>query len=300
MGRGTRWRRAPRRWIVSAFTRLLTKPLKSYELRVPNDLVELKAALRKGDVLLVEGDQRVSQVIRYLTQSSWSHAAIYIGDELLRGDPRRAAEVRQRFGDEAQYLLVEAIDGEGVVASPLQKYEHYNVRLCRPQGLRREDVAQVLEAVIEHLGDEYDVRHMVDLARYFFPVSFLRRRWRRSALRLGRRSKHEVICSSMIARAFARVGYPIMPRVVSAPAGLSRSWWRRLFGGNGHRYAARFRRYPAALVTPRDFDLSPYFEVVKFNHMADPHFDYREIIWEDTEEGGEEAAASANGAEADP
>ena len=41
-----------------------------------------------------------------------------------------------------------------------------------------------------------------------------------------------------------------------------------------------------SLVTPRDFDLSPYFEVIKFNLIAGARFDYRRIVW--AEDGAEE------------
>jgi len=279
----TRARRALRARIVALCTRLLTKPLRSYEQRVPNNLHQLKKALRKGDVVLVEGDQRISQVIRYLTQSSWSHAALYVGDELLKPAYGRSAALTKAFGDDARFLLVEAVDGEGVAISPLRKYEKYNIRICRPQGLRREDVPRVLSEVIRRLGDPYDVRHLVDLARYFFPVSLVPRRWRQAALRFGSKEGRQVICSSMIAKAFARVGYPILPRVVAESEALARPWWRRLVSRNGHRTIAHFREQPPALITPRDFDLSPYFEVVKFNHLADPNFSYRDIVWEDEE-----------------
>ena len=35
------------------------------------------------------------------------------------------------------------------------------------------------------------------------------------------------------------------------------------------------------LVTPRDFDLSPYFEIVKFNIIENMRFDYHKILWAD-------------------
>ncbi|MCB1614751.1 MAG: hypothetical protein KDI30_01940, partial [Pseudomonadales bacterium] len=41
----------------------------------------LRQHLRPGDVLLVEGNSRISTAIKYLTQSTWSHAALYVGDE---------------------------------------------------------------------------------------------------------------------------------------------------------------------------------------------------------------------------
>lgn len=271
-----------RRRLIAAGARILTKPLRSYTQRVPNNIESLKKTLRKGDVLLVEGDQRVSQVIRYLTQSSWSHSALYVGNELLKGPGERAAELTERFGADAQHLLIEAVFGEGVIASPLGKYERYNIRICRPHRLHREDVERVISNVAVHLGDAYDVRHIYELARYFFPVEIVPQRWRRATLHLGSGSEREVICSSMLAKAFATVGFPIAPEVTIEEGTGPRPWWRALVGLNGHRPLAKFRRQDPALITPRDFDLSPYFEIVKFNHLADPRFSYRDIVWEET------------------
>ena len=73
-----------RRWLTQKIIAYLTRTLPDYERRTVNDLRALKARIRPADVLLVQGEQRVSAIIRYLTQSSWSHAAIYIGDALLR------------------------------------------------------------------------------------------------------------------------------------------------------------------------------------------------------------------------
>jgi hypothetical protein len=271
-----------RRWVIAECTRLLTKPLASYVQRVPNNIEKLKKTLRKGDVLLVEGDQRISQVIRYLTQSSWSHCALYVGDELLKGNPERAAELRRRFGEEAHSLLIEADVPDGVCASPLTKYQRYNIRICRPQGLHREDVDEVIHHAISHLGRRYNVRHIYELARFFFPVSIVPRRWRRAALTFGSGNNRAVICSKLLADAFSRVGYPIVPEVTVTDAPpRTVTWWKRLISRPEPKPLATFRRHSTALVTPRDFDLSPYFEVVKFNHLGDPRFNYREIIWDD-------------------
>ena len=77
--------------------RVLTKPRGHYQRFQPERPGERSAAsIRKGDVMLVDGDQRVSEVIKYLTQSSWSHAALYVGDELLRRHPARRAELLGR------------------------------------------------------------------------------------------------------------------------------------------------------------------------------------------------------------
>jgi len=263
---------------------------------VPNNMDKLKETLRIGDVLLVEGDQRISQVIRYLTQSSWSHCGLYMGDALLKGDPERAAALRQRFGDEANYLLIEADTPEGVCASPLSKYERFNIRICRPR-LHPGDIDTLLAHVVSHLGRKYNVRHVYELARFFFPVSIVPRRWRRAALTFGAGNERSIICSKLIADAFTRIGYPILPEVVTvtdAPAP-RRHWVKRAIARSAPPPPlARFRCRSTGLVTPRDFDLSPYFEVVKFNHVGDPRLNYRDIVWD--EQPAAVIPTSSNGA----
>ena len=46
---------------------------------MPYDFNRLKYEIRPGDVLLIEGRSRVAQIIRTITQSPWTHAALYIG-----------------------------------------------------------------------------------------------------------------------------------------------------------------------------------------------------------------------------
>ncbi len=279
MGATARIRHVLRQRLVDVLTRLLTKPVHVYEQRVPNNPTNLKEHLRTGDVVLVQGDQRISQVIRYLTQSSWSHSSLYIGDELQRLRPDLAAQLQAQHGEEARHLLVEAIAGEGVICTPVTRYIRHNLRVCRPRGLRREDLVRVIDEVVGQIGVPYDVRHIFDLGRYFFPVTLIPRRFRRAALHYGAGSTREVICSTMLARAFARVGYPVLPRVTIDEIAEQTHWLRRMLGRNGHGPRAVYREEDPALITPRDFDLSPYFEIVKFNHLCGGKFDYRRIAW---------------------
>jgi hypothetical protein len=272
-----------RQALLRAGERLLTKPRGHYQRFQPNNLAKLRRIIRKGDIVLVDGEQRVSEVIKYLTQSSWSHAALYVGDELLRRHPQRRTDLLARYGADAEHLLVEALMESGVVASPLAKYELVNLRVCRPRGLAPEHLIRILDEVLAQLGGCYDVQNALDLARYFFPVSLIPRSWRRTALDLGNRLTRDVICSSMLARAFDNVGFPIMPTVVSTGNGRgprSRlAFLRRAPDGE----PPVFRHKSPRVVTPRDFDLSPYFDVLKFNavDVDEAHFDYRRICWED-------------------
>jgi hypothetical protein len=270
-----------RRHLYRLSAHVLTKPRGNYNLLLPNDLENMLSHVRPGDVVLVDGEQRVSEVIKYLTQSTWSHSVLYVGDEILRRFPERREALVAAHGRDAEHMVIEALM-EGVVASPLSKYANLNMRVCRPSGLRAEDRQRILDEVIAQLGLHYDVKHIVDLARYFFPVSLIPRRWRRKALQLGSGLPTQVICSSMIGRAFQNVGFPILPATAPGTPAVARYRWRdRLLRRTPPPYPLLFRRQLPAIITPRDFDLSPYFEVVKFNLVRATKFDYRRIQWDD-------------------
>lgn len=285
------WRFHPiasvRRAVVGFATRLLTKPLGQYAYRIPNDLSNLKRHIRKGDVVLVEGNERVSEVIKYLTQSSWSHAALYVGDEPLKRDPALAKELIAQYGDDANFLVVEALVESGVVLSPLSKYLGFNIRVCRPYNLAPADLRHIMDEVLSEVGYTYDLKNVFDLLRYFLPVSLVPRRFRRKALQFGSGEPTRVICTSMIGEAFQRVGFPVVPSFRELPSAMTpdaggASFWRRRQRLDGHRFGV-FQRVSPSLITPRDFDLSPYFEIVKFNIIEDLKFDYRKLLWADDE-----------------
>src|SRR6202040_3839674 len=69
-------------WMFDNVGRLiarLQKPANHCEPFTPNDSTTLRDTLRPGDVLLVEGKGHISGSIKYLTQSTWSHSALYVG-----------------------------------------------------------------------------------------------------------------------------------------------------------------------------------------------------------------------------
>jgi hypothetical protein len=266
---------------VNFAVRLLTKPLKAYALHIPNDMTRLKRHLRKGDVILVEGNERISECIKYLTQSSWSHATLFVGDEPLRREPSRRAEFLEKFGEDADFMVLEALVDQGVVLSPLSKYRNFNIRVCRPYNLSSADLRVLLEEALGHVGDSYDIKNILDLARYFLPVSMVPRRFRRQALHFGSGEPTRVICSSLIAECFERVGFPIAPKFVEPPGEGPHSLFERLFGRDGATVYGVMRRVSPTLITPRDFDVSPYFEIIKFNVIESLRFDYRKILWAD-------------------
>ncbi|MGD9920650.1 MAG: YiiX/YebB-like N1pC/P60 family cysteine hydrolase [Pseudorhodoplanes sp.] len=231
----------------------LDQPIKGYEPFTPSTPDALRSTLRAGDVLLVEGNTRISSVIKYLTQSTWSHAALYVGRIGDRETP-----------DGEPLTLVEANLGEGVVAVPLSKYFLYHTRICRPTGLSPEDRRRVCAFAAERIGFDYDPQNVIDLARYLFPLP-MPARWRRRMIALGSGEPTRVICSVLIAQAFEAVRYPILPKIA------------QIEGESAKRDIMHIQH--SSLYAPRDFDISPYFDVVKPT-LANG-FDHRAFQWAD-------------------
>ena len=244
-------------WVLDGVGRViarhLERPARGYEPFTPSDPESLRLVLQPGDVLLVEGSNHISGVIKYLTQSTWSHAALYVGHI---GD-RQTAEGEP-------LTLVEANIGQGVVAAPLSKYIRFHTRVCRPTGLTADDRARVCAYATERIGFDYDLQNIIDLMRYLFPLP-VPQRWRRRMMSLGSGHPTRIICSALIAQAFENVRYPILPKVTL------------LESEEARREMLEIRH--SSLYAPRDFDISPYFEVVKPTIVKG--FDYKTMQWSD-------------------
>ena len=71
----------------------------------------------------------------------------------------------------------------------------------------------LMDDAVAAIGWRYDLRNVFDLARYLIPVAVVPPRWRIAALHFGSGEPTEVICSSLIARLFDKVRFPILPTV---------------------------------------------------------------------------------------
>lgn len=228
------------------------------------DFERVKYELRPCDVILAEGRSRVSEVIKLITQSPWSHAFLYVGKMHDIENPMLRERVQQHYkGSSDEPLIIESIMGKGTVIVPLSQYEPDHLRICRPKNISRQDAQQVIAFAIGRLGMEYGIRHNLDLFRFLMPWNILPRRWRSSLFTQAMGKPTEDICSSMLAEAFASVKFPIIPIVKP----------------NKTHGLKIYKRNPKLFV-PSDFDYSPYFEIIKYPMFElSEHTVYRKMPW---------------------
>lgn len=245
-------------WIGARILRYLDQPTWRYAPFFSPDIDVLRRSLRPGDILLIEGNTRLAAIIKYLTQSTWSHAALYIGDA-LGADPK---------GGEPQ-VLIEALAPLGVIAVPLSNYVGFNKRICRPVGLTDEDRKAVIDFAVARLGTRYDNKQIFDLARYLIPYPPVPVSIRRRLLAFGGGDPTKAICSTLIAQAFASVHYPILPERIEVGG--------KIYGVGPYVESEIEHIRANGLYTPRDFDVSPYFAVIK--PTVENGFDYHALKW---------------------
>lgn len=251
-------------WLAQKVVSWLTHEMPASDISL-SDFDRLCFEIRPCDVLLVEGRSRVSNVIKNITQSPWTHAAIYIGRLHDVEDPAaRELIAAHHQGHATDQLIIEAVLGEGTIVRPLSKYRGEHVRICRPKGLSLSDAQRVMSFAAQHLGNGYDVRHLLDIGRFLLPYALIPRRWKSSLFEHHAGVPTRTVCSSMIAGAFSAVHFPILPVIHRAEDGRL-----QLFKRNSR------------LHTPRDFDYSPYFDIIKYPLLGfDDLAVYRQLPWD--------------------
>lgn len=253
--------------IMQRFTQWLLKdvrPLRNFSL---SDFDKICYEIRSGDVLLIEGRTRVSEVIGIITQSPWTHSALYIG----RLEDIEDSHVRNKIteyykGDVNEQLIIESLMGQGTIINPLSTYKLEHVRLCRPHEISKQDTQQVIKYCVYQLGTDYDIRQIFDLARFLFPWHLWPRRWRSSLFKHNAGRPTRESCATLLAEAFASVKFPVLPLVKQQI---------------DHQYAL-VQRNPR-LFSPSDFDFSPYFDIIKYPMIhAVGSMDYHKLKWDNS------------------
>jgi len=84
------------------------------------DFDRISYEIRACDVILIEGRSRVSEVIKMLTQSAWSHSALYVGRLFTIEDPELRTRIQQKLNcADNEQILIEGILGQGIVVEKL-------------------------------------------------------------------------------------------------------------------------------------------------------------------------------------
>lgn len=246
-----------KRAIGERLAAFLSKDLPGYQRLDTVAIDVIAGTLQKGDIVLVDGNTRISTAIKYLTQSTWSHACLYVGE---------------KGGDGLEANLLEADLKNGVHLTNLDHYGNYNLRICRPVNLSDEEVGDVVEFARKRIGHQYDLKNVIDLIRYVIQKPAVPNRYRRSLLSLGSGEPTKAICSTLIAESFQSIDYPILPRRKGKLGQRGEAGEVPLY------YKSHFTHF-----TPRDFDLSPYFRIIK--PTIESGFDHHSLAWEasDTE-----------------
>ena len=140
-----------REHISRAILRYLSKPTKRYAPFFSPEPEIFRRALEPGDIVLIEGNTRLSAIIKFLTQSTWSHASLYLGD-------RAGGQTQDQASDSEPNALLEADVEHGVTTVPLSKYLDFNKRICRPVGLSAESRQKVIDYALSRRGKLYDFK----------------------------------------------------------------------------------------------------------------------------------------------
>ena len=186
---------------------------------------EIKSTLEPGDVVLVEGQSRVSSAIQFITSSNWSHAAIFIGE-----------------AGSLSHCLIEVKAVDGCKFTDIDVYMHHNLRICRPVFLNNKKRKILIDYLIKKIGSKYDLKNIIDLIRYIFPNPPVPKKLRRNLIGIGAGDPTRAICSTLIAEAFKEIGHPILP-------------FR-------DKFKSIVLRHPTYCL-PKDFDISPFFQIIK-------------------------------------
>jgi hypothetical protein len=242
-------------WVGKRLASYLSKETGFKPVSPPSNPLHLQESLLPGDVLLVEGSSRISKAIKYLTHSTWSHAALFVGYNFSNAYP-------------ADCCLIEADIVNGVTCSSLEKYSQCHTRICRPIGLHDYEYRELIHYAILQLGHQYDLRNVFDIARYLLPNPPVPSRFRRQLLELGSGDPTRAICSTLIAQAFREIQYPILPDL-SKRADEQIELVDFL--------PKQFHSIHHTFITPRDFDVSPYFEIVKPTIISG--FNFHDFEW---------------------
>ncbi len=215
------------------------------------------------DVILVRGNVRISRIIQTLTKSPYSHVTFYKGNgKIIESDP------------------------EGVLVEDIDKYLPLDIRICRPVMLDRRAKKTVL-AYMEKMVEQQPKYDIANLEKLFFKYMYTKVR-PDIKVYIGGNTDFEkyYICSGMIAHAFHKAGYPIVPSLRFRNARKKTN--RPLDSVSAYEKMVKLLKKNYSQIVPGDFDNSPFFASVKFLYLDSKYNAKKRFQLEQEEESEEQ------------
>ena len=131
------------------------------------DFDRVREELTPCDVVLVEGRTKADNTLKTVSESVWSHAALYIGRLIDLEDKDLRTLITNHYECEPDTpLIIESRLGKGTIISPLSSLEREHLRICRPKGLAEKDAQQAIRYAISRVGSYSNVLQLFDLVRF--------------------------------------------------------------------------------------------------------------------------------------
>ena len=179
--------------LAHALALYFAEPLKHCITDPSADSRFLDAVLNRGDVLFTEGNTRAAVLVKRLTRSRRSHVSVYVGP--LDDGPN-------------PLCVVEADIAAGVRPIRLSDIQARRLVVLRPTPLTDTDRQRLAEWVMARIGSDYDLAHAARLRRN--ALRSLVPRWFHSVRQTTAFTTTRFSCSSLLAHAFASIGYPLL------------------------------------------------------------------------------------------
>lgn len=154
---------------------------------------DLQSLLQPGDVILVAGKTRFASLVCRLTQSTWSHVAIYVGPG-HHPDPA--------------HCIVEADVEAGVRMITLAGLNDHDIQVVRASRLPETSRQELIDYLLARVGLSYDLPHVIELAKLVLFAPSPLGRWL-SPRRMRRADPTRAVCSTLVAHALFTAGVSV-------------------------------------------------------------------------------------------
>lgn len=228
------------------------------------DFNQARLLLKPADVLLIDGNTLADRKIKAITGSRWSQVCLYLG----RLHDIRNASLRAFINDHLDcqsdtQLIFKADLVKGMHITTLSELRQQTFRICRPHELTEDDTQNIVNYTINRASTTAKHAWWPAVRLLLVPWTLLPMHWRQRLFRAlsGRRLRRAM--GGTVGDAFSFIQFPILP----------------LVRGEDDKPNKLYRQYPSVFY-PADFDLSPYFDVIKYPFIGNANQKVRLHAWD--------------------